>query len=101
MRSSDAHSSTATLLPRDAPPRTSIGGLPPELLAQSARRLRFLALQYAFVFFMSDPLLAIVFAEDRAAFLSSPLRWAPATVSITTALLLAGLTLSRRITVAM
>ena len=86
-----ARHSAETLLPRERPSRTRVSGLPPDLLAQSARRLRILALQYAFVFFMSDPLLAILFPEDRAVFLSSALRWAPATLSITTALLVAGL----------
>jgi eukaryotic-like serine/threonine-protein kinase len=91
--------SVDTLLPREARPHTRVTGLPPQLIAQSARRLRFLALQYAFVFFMSDPLLAILFPEERAAFLASALRWFPATLSITTALLVAGLTFSRRIPV--
>jgi eukaryotic-like serine/threonine-protein kinase len=91
--------SAETLLPRDAGPRTSINALPPELLAQSARRLRVLALQYAFIFFMSDPLLAILFPEDRAVFLSSALRWAPSVTSITAALLLAASTWSRRLAV--
>src|SRR6185295_12231942 len=79
---------------------TRVTGLPPALVAQSARRLRFLALQYAFVFFMSDPLLAILFPEDRAVFVGSVLRWAPATVSITAALAVAALTYSRRMAVA-
>ena len=91
--------SADTLLPGEAERQTRVTGLPPGLLAQSARRLRVVALQYAFVFFMSDPLLAILFPEDRAAFLSSALRWAPATISITTALLVAGLTWSKRIAV--
>jgi tRNA A-37 threonylcarbamoyl transferase component Bud32 len=88
-----------TLLPRDAKPRTRAGGLPPELLTQSARRLRILALQYAFIFFMSDPLLAILFPEERAMFLSSALRWAPSSMSIATALLVVALTYSRRVAV--
>jgi eukaryotic-like serine/threonine-protein kinase len=91
--------SANTLLPRDVQPRTSVSGLSPQLLSQSARRLRILALQYAFVFFMSDPLLAILFPEDRATFLASALRWAPATVSISTALLVALSTWSTRIPV--
>jgi eukaryotic-like serine/threonine-protein kinase len=91
--------SADTLLPRQPQPRTGVSGLSPQILSQSARRLRILALQYAFVFFMSDPLLAILFPEDRAVFLASPLRWAPAAVSIATALLVALLTWSRRIAV--
>jgi hypothetical protein len=91
--------SAETLLPREAKPGTRAGGLSPELLAQSARRLRILALQYAFIFFMSDPLLAILFLEDRTVFLSSALRWAPSGLSIAMALLVAALTLSRRVAV--
>jgi hypothetical protein len=89
--------SAETLLPRHAEAGTRAGGLSPELLAQSARRLRILALQYAFIFFMSDPLLAILFREDRQVFLSSALRWAPSCLSIAMALLVVGLTLRRRI----
>jgi eukaryotic-like serine/threonine-protein kinase len=88
-----------TVLPRDLSSRTSLTGLPPELLAQSARRLRILALQYAFVFFMSDPLLAILFPDQRAAFVASALRWAPSAASITTALVVTALTFSRRMDV--
>src|SRR6266545_1514951 len=91
--------SSETLLPRPAKTRTRVTGLSPELLAQSAQRLRLLALQYSFVFFVSDPLMAILFPEDRAMFLSSALRWVPSIVSITTALLLAALTYSRRVDV--
>jgi serine/threonine-protein kinase len=91
--------SAETLLPRDVEPRSGGTGLPPALLAQSSRRLRLLALQYAFVFFMSDPLLAILFREERAMYLGSALRWAPSVVSISTALAVAALTRSRRIDV--
>jgi eukaryotic-like serine/threonine-protein kinase len=90
----------ATQVSRDSRGATRVTGLPPALVAQSARRLRVLALQYAFVFFMSDPLLAILFPEDRAVFLSSPLRWAPSMVSISAALVVVALTLSKRIAMA-
>ena len=90
-------SSAETLLPREAGRRTGATGLPPELIAQSARRLRIQALMYAFVFFMSDPLSAILFPEDRAEFLASPLGWVPAALSITVALVVAAVTLNRRI----
>ena len=86
-----------TLVPQETAGRTPVTGLPPELLAQSARRLRIVALLYAFVFFMSDPLQAILFADERAAFLSSLLRWVPSTISISIALLVAVLTGNRRI----
>ena len=90
-------SSAETLLPRQTGQRTGATGLPPELIAQSARRLRIQALMYAFVFFMSDPLAAILFPEDRAEFFASPLGWVPAALSITVALVVAALTLNRRI----
>jgi hypothetical protein len=92
-------SSAETLLPRDRRRRTHLTGLPPDLLAQAARRLRIVTILYAFAFFMSNPLTAILFPEERALFLSSAIRWAPSTVSIATALLIAALTGSRRIAV--
>src|SRR5437867_643968 len=92
-------SSAETLVPREKAQRRPVTGLSPDLLAQSARRLRILALLYAFVFFMSDPLQAILFSEERARFLASPIRWAPSTISIAAALLVAALTLNRRIAV--
>jgi len=88
--------SSDTLLPRESS-HARVTGLPPALLAQAARRLRILALQYAFIFFMSDPLLVILLPDERAAFFASPLRWAPSVVSISVALIVAGLTWSRRI----
>jgi len=86
--------SSETMLPRDHPRTT---GLPPELLSKSAQRLRLLALQYAFVFFMSDPLGAILFPTERAAYLGSALRWVPSVTSIVAALLVAVMTYSGRI----
>jgi serine/threonine-protein kinase len=85
-----------TLVPRDQGRRTHVTGLPPDLLAESARRLRILALLYAFVFFVSNPLTAILFPDERASFLASVVRWAPSTVSIALALLVAALTWLRR-----
>src|SRR5262245_39148941 len=90
-----APSSVETLVPRETTRRTPVTGLPAELLAQSARRLRIVALLYAFVFFMSDPLQAILFSSERARFLETPLRWAPSTISIVTALVVAALTWKR------
>jgi eukaryotic-like serine/threonine-protein kinase len=74
-------------------------GLPPDLESQSAGRLRIIAFLYAFVFFTSDPVTAIVSPEDRARFFSSALQWLPATVSIAVALGVALVTWSRRIPV--
>ena len=92
----------ATLLQRqaDRPTRVSPAtGLPPDLLAQAARRLRAVSLLYAFVFLMANPLPALLFPPERAAFLASPLRWLPSTLSIAMALAVAALTWSRRIDV--
>ena len=85
-----------------APPserRTLASGLPHDLLAQSARRLRIVALLYAFVFFMSDPLGALLFPEERAAFVASPLRSLPSILSIAMALAVAAMASSRRVSV--
>src|SRR5262247_4002640 len=90
-------SSAETLVPREKTRRTPVTGLSPEVLAQSARRLCIVALLYAFVFFMSDPLQAILFSEYRAHFLETPIRWAPSTISISLALLVAALAWNRRI----
>jgi serine/threonine-protein kinase len=90
----------ATQVSHDSRGATRITGLPPALVEQSARRLRVLALQYAFIFFMSDPLLAILFPEDRAVFLASPLRWAPSLLSISTAVIVVALTSSKRVAMA-
>ena len=74
-------------------------GLPADLLAQAAKRLRILALLYAFCFFMSDPLTSILVPEARGDFLADPIRWAPATISIAIALIVAASTWSRQIPV--
>src|SRR5262245_13891822 len=89
--------SSETMLPRDQQSTTRTTRLPPQLLSKSAQRLRLLALQYAFVFFMSDPLGAILFPQERAAYLGSALRWVPSITSIAAALLVAVLPYSRRI----
>jgi serine/threonine-protein kinase len=88
-----------TLFPGAPEQRTRITGLPPDLLAQSARRLRIVAILYAFVFFISNPLSAILYPEERVTFLASVVGWGPSTVSIATALLVAALTGNRRIAV--
>src|SRR5437867_8977091 len=91
--------SAETLGPREKAQRRPVTGLAPDLLAESARRLRIVALLYAFVFFMSDPLQAILFSDERAHFLATPIRWAPSTISIATALVVAALTWKRLIAV--
>ena len=79
---------------------TLLTGFPPELLVQSARRLRTGALLYAFVFFMNNPVQAMLFPEERTRYFSSVLHWAPSAISITTALIVAALTWSPRVPVA-
>jgi serine/threonine-protein kinase len=66
--------------------------VPASLLVQSARRLRVVALLYALVFGLSNPLPALLFSDERALFLASPRRWAPAAASIAMALVVALLT---------
>lgn len=86
----------ATLLPSKPALQDHATGLPPDLEAQSARRLRVVALLYAFVFFVSDPLTAILFQDDRRVFVSDVLQWGPSVAFIATALCVASLTLSTR-----
>ena len=68
----------------------SSSGFPLDLLAQSAQRLRVLALLYAFVFLMAGILPAFILPEDRARFLSSFLQWGPGVIGIAIALIVAG-----------
>jgi serine/threonine-protein kinase len=95
-----ANRQAPALVPEETHTRTSSTGLPPDLLAQAARRLRVQLLLYSFAFFVSNPLTAVLFPADRAQFLASPLRWAPSTISIVAALLIVAITLSRRVPVA-
>ncbi len=90
---------SVTLLRGDVSRATRLTGLPSDLLVLAARRLRTLALLYAFVFVMANPLPALAFPAERAAFLGTPLRWAPPTLSILVALLVVAMTWSRRIDV--
>jgi hypothetical protein len=58
------------LLPQDGRHASRSGrgttSLSPELLSQSARRLRVTALLYAFTFFMAGFFPSLLFADDRA-----------------------------------
>jgi hypothetical protein len=83
--------------PRASTAARGTGGLSPELLAESARRLRVLALLYAFIFFMAGSFPDILFAEGRAHLFGDPTHWVPGAVSITVALLVAGVTLIPRV----
>lgn len=93
-------SSSETLLRLQARARPATGqtrGLSTEIIGQSARRLRILALVYAFVFFMSSFMGTLFFAEGRAEMLANPGYWLPDILSIAIALLVAALTLTKRV----
>jgi eukaryotic-like serine/threonine-protein kinase len=85
------------LFPRADPrPSTSFakqtGPLAPDLLSQSVRRLRVLALLYAFTFFMAGFFPSLLVAEDRAHMFGEPVHWVPGVASIALALLVAAFT---------
>ena len=63
--------------------------LPPDVVADAARRLRVVALLYAGVFFVVGPLTAIVSPSERQAFFSSALRLGPSLLSISAAIAVA------------
>jgi serine/threonine-protein kinase len=73
------------------------GPLAPELLTQSARRLRILALLYAFTFFMAAFLPSVLFASEREFMFGDPANWVPGVVSIAVALVVCGFTLTTRV----
>jgi serine/threonine-protein kinase len=89
------------LLPRGAMHASTSGrstaGLAPELLAQSSRRLRTLALLYAFTFFMAAFLPSLLFEREREFMFGDPANWLPGVVSIAVALAVCGLTLTSRV----
>jgi len=91
--------SKQTILPPETGTRARLTGLPPDLLAQSAKRLRTLALLYAFLFAMSDFLPMLVFETQRAYALALWIRWVPSAVSVVVALLVAASTWSPRVAV--
>jgi eukaryotic-like serine/threonine-protein kinase len=88
------------LLPRAGQrPLTSTGlrttALAPELLTQSVRRLRVLALLYAFTFFMAGFFPDLLVAEDWAHFFQESPHLVPGVLSISMALLVAAFTLMK------
>jgi serine/threonine-protein kinase len=87
-RTPDAHGAGA---------RAVSSGLPADLLTQAARRLRILALLYAFVFFMAGILPAMLIPVERVRFLESFWRWGPCVIGIGVALLVAVAVRSRRV----
>jgi serine/threonine-protein kinase len=89
-----------TLMPPDGPDastREISSGLPVDLLRQAARRLRALALLYAFISFMAGIFPALLFSEERTRFFSSFLLWGPGTIGIVMALLVAAAIRSPRV----
>jgi eukaryotic-like serine/threonine-protein kinase len=75
----------------------STGGLAPELLDQSARRLRVLACLYAFIFFMAGFFPALLSAQDRAFLFHNPANWVPGVVSIAVAVIVCAFTFASRV----
>ena len=90
------HASSEKLLrPREAvvtATREDTRGLSAEILSRSARRLRILALMYAFTFFMAGYVPNLIFADSRALMFSSALYWLPGVLAIAMALVVAALT---------
>jgi serine/threonine-protein kinase len=71
--------------------------LSPELLEESARRLRVLAFLYAFTFFMAGMLPNLVSAMERSHFLRETTHWVPGVASISLALVVAAVARSTRV----
>ena len=82
---------------RDSAARGISPKFPADLLGQAAGRIRVLALLYAGVFFLAGILPALLFPEDRARFLGSPVQWVPGVIGIVVALLVAAVVRSRRV----
>ena len=80
------HASGDKLLrPRDAIAAATHEGTPglsAEILSRSARRLRILALMYAFTFFMAGYVSSLIFADARAVLLVVSVYWLPGVLAI-------------------
>ncbi len=76
--------------------REGTRGLSEELLARSARRLRILALMYAFTYFMAGFFPSLLFEAGRAEMMSNFVYWVPDLVGIVLGLVVAAFTLSNR-----
>jgi eukaryotic-like serine/threonine-protein kinase len=70
---------------------------PSDLLGQSARRLRVVALLYAFVYFMAGIFPMLLNPEDRLELVGNFGHWGPSLISISAALLVAWVTRSPRV----
>ncbi len=71
--------------------RSESTSLPPALMAQSAERLRAMALLYAAVFFLAGTLPVLLVPDERALFFGRAARWAPTALAIGLALVVAWL----------
>ena len=71
--------------------------LPPDLLGQSAARLRVLALLYALAFFLAGLLPMLLVPADRALLFGSFIQWGPMVIAIAVALLVAAVIRSTRV----
>ena len=95
--------SETILRPRPGQPASAAGdstGLPPDLISQSASRIRVLCLLYAFVFFMAGFFPALLIASDRAMLFGSFTMWGPGTLAIVIAMLVATVIRSPRLPLA-
>ena len=84
----DPDSGETLFLPEEGR-RARASGLPSDVVAQSARRLRILALIYASVFFLSAFFPSLLSRTDRAALFSSFAVWGPGAISIAVAIVVA------------
>jgi eukaryotic-like serine/threonine-protein kinase len=92
--------SETLLRPREDTPLSTRGdtrGLSPEILSRSARRLRILALMYAFTFFMASFFPALVSERGRAELVANLAYVVPDILSILMGLVVAAATLHRRL----
>jgi eukaryotic-like serine/threonine-protein kinase len=77
--------------------RTSWWTLPPDLLAESVRRVRALAWLYALAYFLAGLFPVLIIPQNRALFFSEPHLFLPEMISVTAALVVGGLLSARRI----
>ncbi len=75
-------------------------GFPADLLGQSARRLRILAVLYAFVFFMAGVVPQLLIPSERPRFFGNVFLWAPSAVGILVAVVVALALHHRRVSLA-
>jgi hypothetical protein len=101
MNSFGGHDHVTLLHPDGAGPSAGgiSSGFPIDLLRQSARRLRDIALLYAAIFFMAGVVPALLLPGDRARFLGSFVQWGPAAIGIAVALLVAAVIRSPRLSI--